>query len=215
MKLSAMRYKDYVWPHNPKIYEITYRRDVVSYRVPFSTYMLQDMGRQHRVLRGEGEFVGEGAYTEFKKLATLFYETTPGILVHPLWDAAKAYFVGLHLKQEPTENYVAYSFEFWECFDGLTNRITLARQSAEGTGQTRTAAAAGAGTAVNTASTGAAADYAAAASTGGAEYYTAAWGDCLWLIAKNYGLSLEKLLALNPQVKNPNLICAGDVIRVK
>ena len=117
-KLSPMRFKDYVWPHNPRVYEIAYRRDVKAHAVPFGLYVLQNMGRRHRVLRGEGEFCGAGAYAEFKKLATVFYDNTPGLLVHPLWDAANAYFVSLELKQEPTENYVRYAFEFWECFDG-------------------------------------------------------------------------------------------------
>ncbi len=40
----------------------------------------------------------------------------------------------------------------------------------------------------------------------GAEYYTAVYGDCMWAIAGKYGLTLDGLLALNPQVKNPNIL---------
>ena len=187
-KLSSMRFKDYVWPHNPRVYEIDYQRDVASHRVPFGTYILQNMGRQHRVLRGEGEFAGEGAYAEFKKLATVFYDPTPGVLVHPLWDAAKAYFVSLRLKQEPEENFVAYSFAFWECYDGYNSGVKA--QTA--------AAAAAAETAKNT-----------------AEYHTAVYGDCLWNIARDNGLTLAELLALNPQIRNPNVLMVGDRVRVK
>ena len=61
MKLAPMRFKDYVWPHNPRIYEIRYTKDIASRRVPFGLYTLQNMGRGHRVLRGEGEFSGPGA----------------------------------------------------------------------------------------------------------------------------------------------------------
>ena len=118
MNLQPMRFKDYVWPHNPRVYEISFRKEVAAHKVPFGLYSLQALGRNHRVLRGEGEFSGEGAYREFKKLATVFYSNEPGVLVHPLWDTTTALFVSLELKQEPTENYVKYAFEFWECYEG-------------------------------------------------------------------------------------------------
>ena len=185
MKLSSMRFKDYVWPHNPRTYEIGYHRDVAEHRVPFGNYVLQGMGRRHRVLRGEGEFVGPGAYAEFKKLATVFYDPTPGILVHPLWDTAKAYFVALQLNQEPTEDYVSYRFEFWECYE-------LYRTALGASG------AAGAAEAVVTAA-----------------WHTTAAGERLWSIANAHNLSLDALLALNPQIKNPNLLSAGERVRVR
>ena len=118
MNLQPMRFKDYVWPHNPRVYEISFKKAVAAHKVPFGLYTLQALGRNHRVLRGEGEFSGEGAYREFKKLATVFYSNEPGVLVHPLWDTTTALFVSLELKQEPTENYVRYAFEFWECYEG-------------------------------------------------------------------------------------------------
>ena len=65
MKLAAMRYKGYVWPHNPRTYTIDYQRNVAVQKVPFGRYHLQDLGLTRRVMRGEGEFVGEGADDEF------------------------------------------------------------------------------------------------------------------------------------------------------
>ena len=192
MKLASMRFKDYVWPHNPKTYEIGYSRDVAEHRVPFGNYILQDMGRRHRVLKGTGEFVGAGAYREFKKLATVFYDPTPGILVHPLWDAANAYFVALRLNQEPTEDYVSYSFEFWECYDLYRQGFTVPRSAP-------LSGVAGKQTAL----------------TAEEEWYTAAAGDCLSSIANDRGLSLSGLLALNPQIRNPNVLYVGDRIRVR
>ena len=192
MKLSSMRFKDYVWPHNPRTYEISYHRDVASHGVPFGYYVLQGMGRRHRVLRGTGEFVGVGAYAEFKKLATVFYDPAPGVLVHPLWDMANAYFVSLQLNQVPTEDYVSYSFEFWECCDYYKESLELLTPEHAGT-----------------------ADKSEQRSAAGAEYYTAVWGDCLWNIAIAHGLSLDQLLELNPQIRNPNILYVGDVIRVR
>lgn len=104
---ASMRFKDYIWPHNPNVYEFN------SYEFSFQRGV-----RAHRAMRGEGTFAGTDAYTEFKKLATVFYDISPGVLVNPLWGTTTAYFVSLTLRQEPAEDFVAYSFEFWECFTG-------------------------------------------------------------------------------------------------
>ena len=58
MKLSPMRYKDFVWPHNPQTYTIEYRRAMGNQKVPYGRYHLEDMGLTRRVMKGEGEFVG-------------------------------------------------------------------------------------------------------------------------------------------------------------
>ena len=47
------------------------------------------------------------------------------------------------------------------------------------------------------------------------EYYTVQKGDNLGAIARKFNMSLNKLLGLNPDIKNPNLIHVGDKIRVK
>ena len=62
----------------PAVYTIEYKRTMGARKVPFGRYHLQDLGPAQRVMRGEGEFVGEGAYGEFKKLATVFYAGGPG-----------------------------------------------------------------------------------------------------------------------------------------
>ena len=77
MLLSPMRYKDYIWPHNPASYSITYERLVASHKIPFGRYCMQDLGLSCRVMRGQGEFAGADAYEEFKRLATVFYGGGP------------------------------------------------------------------------------------------------------------------------------------------
>lgn len=46
-------------------------------------------------------------------------------------------------------------------------------------------------------------------------YYTVKKGNYLIKIAKNHGVTLNQILKLNPQIKNPNLIYPGQKIRVK
>ena len=55
--------------------------------------------------------------------------------------------------------------------------------------------------------------------TGGASYgdnyYTVKKGDTLSAIAVKYRTSVSNLMALNPHIKNANLIYVGDVIRIR
>lgn len=187
MNLTPMRYKDYVWPHNPKIYEITFERKLAVNKIPFGRYFMQDMGMNCRILRGEGEFAGEGAYEEFKKLATVFYDGKPGILIHPVWQLSNAYFASLSLKQEPYEDYVSYEFEFWERYDGYDGELKkISTNSTEKKG-------------------GLGANWKKSA-------HTVIYGDTMWAIARRYGMTLSELIRLNPQIGNPNRIYPGDII---
>ena len=42
MNLAPMRYKDYVWPHNPETYTISFQRKVAVAKVPFGRYGMQE-----------------------------------------------------------------------------------------------------------------------------------------------------------------------------
>jgi peptidoglycan endopeptidase LytE len=48
----------------------------------------------------------------------------------------------------------------------------------------------------------------------GDNYYIVKKGDTLSGIAVKHHTTLDKLRALNPQIKNPNLIYPGDAIRL-
>lgn len=187
MELAPMKYKDFTWPHNPRTYTIEYRRAMGQHKVPFGRYHLQDLGPTRRVMKGEGEFVGEGAYREFGKLATVFYDSGPGVLIHPAWQTANAYFVELSLAQEPRKDYVRYTFTFWESFNGYE-----AKARAAGTGKAP-----------------------GKAGTAGQVWHTVVKGESLWKIARDYGVELGTVVALNPDIKNPNLILPGERVRVK
>lgn len=185
MTLTPMRFKNYIWPHNPRVYSIDYARKMAVSKTPFGRYVLQDLGQTNRIMAGEGEFVGEGAYQQFGKLANAFYDPGPGQLVHPVWQMASAHFVSLRLEQEPREDYVRYSFVFWE--DG--GQSTQVRKVSADGGQSGEQGA----------------------QTG---WYTVRQGDTLWAIARRCGLSMEELLTLNPGIKNPDLIRVGEKVRI-
>lgn len=194
MNLTPMRYKSYTWPHNPRVYSIDFQRAVAAHKMPFGLYQFQDLGMGHRVMEGEGEFVGKGAYEEFQRLACVFYENGPGLLIHPLWQVANAYFVALRVEQEPRPDYVRYSFAFWEEDGGYTGLATRPSGPAP-------AEPGGGGGPVQ--------------SAGQPAYHQVAKGDTLWALAGRYGLTLAELVALNPQIKNPNLIRVGEEVRVR
>ena len=190
MILSPMRFKNFVWPHNPRVYSIAFERKLAVHKIPFGRYRVQSLGQTRRVLRGQGEFAGEGAYDTFKALASVFYEETPGVLVHPVWMTTTAWFAGLELRQEPRRDYVAYSFEFWEVVDGDGEGALYPPPRAGPPG----------------------------ARHGGKDPHgrghTQAKGDTLWGIAQRYGTALERLVELNPDIRNPNLIYVGQRVRI-
>ena len=187
MLLAPMRYKNYIWPHNPAVYSITYERLVASHKVPFGRYYMQDLGLSCRVMRGQGEFAGADAYEEFKRLATVFYGGGPGLLIHPVWQISNAYFTALRLEQEPRPDYVRYSFEFLERYDEYSEALS------ELSGGTATGAE---------------------ESAGRSSVHLVAGGDTMWAIALRYGVPLAELLAANPGIKNPNLIRVGERVVV-
>lgn len=196
MELASMKYKDFTWPHNPRTYTIDYRRSMAEHKVPFGRCHLQDLGPTRRVMKGEGEFVGPDAYDTFKALASTFYSNGPGALIHPVWQSANVYFVELSLTQEPKKDYVKYSFTFWEGYDGY-------QAYARSGGAEPTGSDGGEGS--------------ASRSAGGenAVWHTVARGENLWKIAADYSVSLTAVIALNPQLKNPNLIYPGERVRVR
>ena len=193
MRLSSMRYKNYTWPHNPETFAVEYRRQMAAHKVPLGGCVLQDLGVNCRILRGEGEFAGPGAYEEFKALAAVFQEPGAGMLTHPVWRTDRAYFVALSVTEEPRPDYVRYSFAFWEDDSGYDGGLT---ENNDGRTWPGSGLAASDGT------------------HGAGRVYTVKRGDTLWGIARRCGVTLSSLIAANPQIKNPNLIYPGNEVRL-
>ena len=193
MRLTPMRFKDYVWPHNPEVYEVERQRQLVVHRIPFGRCVIQDLGGMYRVLRGEGVFAGEGAYEQFRRLAEVFQEGGAGILVHPVWQTERAWFASLQVTEEPLPDHVRYSFEFWEDWAGYDSQ--LRKVDVSGVDSPEDTAAEPAVMRERT-------------------VHIVRKGDTLWGIAKRYGSELTALITANPQIKNPNLIYPGDRVNI-
>ena len=87
-------------------------------------------------------------------------------------------------------DYVRYSFEFWEEANYYSGQVrTWTAQTSQSSGSDQ-------------------------ATQTIPVYYQVVKGDTLWSIAMRYGMALSDLIALNPQIKNPNLIHIGDEVRV-
>ena len=188
--LDSMQYRDFVWPNNPSRFEVEYRRTLHSYKLPFSGYVVQDLGLQNKIIRGSGEFVGPDAYENFRKLAALFEENKGGKLIHPVWPAMLAYFAKLDLVQEPKEDHISYSFEFWEY---IGSAFEDAQEAIDDT------------------------DYGNPASEiGRVHYYSAVENDTLRVISQKKGIALSVLSELNPDITNPDaVIVYGRLIRIR
>jgi len=194
VRLTPMRYKHYTWPHNPEVYTVERKRRLAVHPVPYGRCVVQDLGSTYLVLRGEGVFAGANAYAEFKRLEAVFREGGSGLLVHPVWQAERAWFASLTVVEEPLPDYVRYSFEFWEDWTGFSG--SLSRVEVEDTS----------------------APDETTVSTSGSNRLNAVYsvqkGDTLWGIARRYGAELTALIAANPQIKNPNLIYPGDRVNI-
>lgn len=195
MRLTPMRFKDYTWPHNPEIYTVELRRRVAAHKVPFGGCVFQDLGEVYRIMEGQGVFAGEGAYEEFLKLERVFHQSGAGLLVHPVWPTANAWFVSLELTEEPRPDFVRYAFTFWEDAQPNSGEMTViptdTAQTEDEQQQTEQAEPPNDGT-----------------------VYIVKKGDTLWGIAGRYGVSLTALISANRQIKNPNLIYPGDRVNI-
>lgn len=192
MDLAPLKYKNYTWPHNPRTYIMDYEKNIATHEYPYSNLNdVEDTGTKPRTVQGEGEFVGEGAYEEFKKLASIFYSKGPGKLIHPIWDIQEAIFKSLRVEQEPTPNYVKYSFTFIE-----DSKKTIIKEV-----KTPTKSSSKLSESVK--------EKAKVSKT-----YTVKKNDTLGAIAKRNKVKLSDLIKRNPQIKNPNLIYPGQKVKL-
>lgn len=110
--MELMSFKSFIWPRNPQVYKEDSSREGMYHKNDLGHDVFEGMGLKKCVISGNGVFYGETAFEDFRRLAALFEETSPGNLSHPVWGIRYCYFTGLELTQEPAENCVSYKFEF-------------------------------------------------------------------------------------------------------
>ena len=169
MKLQPMKFRDFVWPHNPETLNISRRRSLKEWRLPFSGSVLQDCGAEKRVVEGEGRFYGPGCIRRFQKLSELLEDGKNGVLTLPEIPPFSARFVSLGMIGTAEPDSIGYRFVFWE--DG---KAAGTKEAAQG------------------------------------QVYRAAAGESLWRVAHRFSSSVDELVALNPQIRWPNLLEEGE-----
>lgn len=168
--MTKLKFRSYVFPHNPKKLTVEYSKNLKVFRPPLKTAVIQNLGDDFRVVKGVGEFYGDDAFVQFIKLSDEFGSPGTGILTLPGFDPFYAEFRSLSLNGEAGEGVIGYSFEFWEI---QSQKVAV---------------------------------------SGGLSSWNAAEGENLWTISAATGVSVERLLALNPFIKNPFDVSAGKEV---
>lgn len=110
--MDKLIFKTFTWPQNPENYQVSRLREPVYEKNAAGDTVFAGMGEEKITITGSGAFSGETAYTDFKKLAALFADSTCGTLTDPTWGQFSVFLTELELTQVPRSNYVAYRFQF-------------------------------------------------------------------------------------------------------
>ena len=117
MEISPMRFKSHTWNYNPEKIKILSQKEVVESIVPLSDNITQSLGRNARVVTGEGCIYGENCFEEFYSMWDVFRDNTPGVLSLPEFAVMNACFTSLSIIGEATDSLIKYNFTFTEVMD--------------------------------------------------------------------------------------------------
>lgn len=187
----SIKFKNYTWPHNPTTFQMGYQKRIISHEYPdIDGAEVEELGSGARLITGSGAFFGKNAYRDFAMLVRLYYEKTPGILVHPKWSPMVVRFTKLQAKEEPLPDYVEYEFEFIEHKNINIKTAPKATTPSSGSNANNK----------NTSQ----------------KKYKVLKGDTLWDISKKFygkGSDWKKIANANKNIiKDPNLIQPGWVL---
>lgn len=126
---NVMVFGDYEWRFNPSKCAWSSERDIIKHKYPeLSIVELEDLNASGAIIYGTGEFFGPTAYADFMRLREVFNAGGIKKFYHPIFtDVTLAAFKKLEGSLEPFENYVSYSFEFWQHVPNVTkvNTVTV------------------------------------------------------------------------------------------
>ena len=109
-----MQLGNFVWPHDPEVLRVRYRRVVEQNVAENGLWTTVNLGRFGRTFEGEGVFYGEDAYETLSELAMCLYNGVAQELIHPKWDKAKVLLTDLEVTEECENNFLRYSFKMVE-----------------------------------------------------------------------------------------------------
>lgn len=125
MNLNVMKFKNFIWPHNPSTINISAQKNLKEVAIPFKGSIIQDYGREKRIVSGSGQFFGDSCIEQFDMLFLVFKQRGSGYLSLPGMDSFLAVFKELKLVGNLMPNVLTYSFEFWEEFTDNTINLDL------------------------------------------------------------------------------------------
>ena len=204
-KLASIIYKDFNFPYNPETTSYKIDRSYIKHKYPeLSGNELEDFGPNACVITGSGEFFGNDAYINWRKLLKEFKKSGVGSVSHPIFtDVTRGLMTSLQATSEPRPDYIRYSFEIVADTEPSVDEC-LGRYISVVTGTS--------GTDSN--------DSNSSGSSGTSEFvHTVVSGECLSVIcsryASKYGTTISwKKIAEYNNIKNPSLIHPGDKIRI-
>lgn len=169
MVLSPMRYKSHTWNYNPSSIKLLSQKEVIQQKIPMADNVLQNFGRNARVITGKGYLVGEDCFSQYDEMWKLHCSRESGILSVPDFAVMRACFTHLEIVGEPTDKMITYSFTFVEEMDTQREKSPITFHIVEG-------------------------------------------NQSLWDIGYIHSVTVEELLRLNPQYKNPFDVKENDEV---
>ena len=112
--MTQMRYKDYVFAHNPARIEVENRAQLAVGVCPGLGVSVQHLGQGQRRVTGGGFFFGKDAMAQFRRLQAVFQQRGAGLLCLPDMPAIRACFASLTMVGEGAGDIIEYAFEFIE-----------------------------------------------------------------------------------------------------
>lgn len=202
-KLARITYKGFEFPYNPATTSYKIDRTYIKHKYPeLSGNELEDFGPNACVISGSGEFFGDNAYQNWRKLLKEFKKGEVGSVSHPIFtDVTRGLMTSLQATLEPREDYVRYAFEIIADTE-LSINETLGKYIS---------VVSGGSWANDSGESG--------GSNNGELVHTVSSGECLSVICAKYASKFNttiswKKIAEHNNMKNPNLIYPGDKIKI-
>lgn len=114
MKLAPLRFGGMSLHHNPEKLVIADKNHIHQYHSPCCTADSESLGRELKVITGEGELYGQDCLTQYEQLLRMQACQTRSKLVLPKMQPMYAYLRELSLTAQPVEDVLRYRFVFVE-----------------------------------------------------------------------------------------------------